>query len=129
MSKTQKFVRFSIDQVGQFGEYFWLHLQHPSRFPIYDQHVHRAMAFILAWKNIEIPNHNPQKIRAYLDNYLPFFQRFAEVPHRQADRGLWTFGKFLKSKYNNMVTSASATGAASISPASISHSRHLPNVF
>src|SRR5438128_2250037 len=34
---------------GAIWRIFWLHLQHHRHFPIYDQHVHRAMAFILKW--------------------------------------------------------------------------------
>src|SRR5262245_16095000 len=40
---------------------FWLHLHDPRRFPIYDQHVHRAMAYVLEWPGREIPPHNPAK--------------------------------------------------------------------
>ena len=31
---------------GAIWRIFWLHCWQPSRYPIYDQHVHRAMTFI-----------------------------------------------------------------------------------
>jgi len=74
---------------------FWLHLQHPQQFPIYDQHAHRAMAFLLKWPNLEIPSQDSAKVRTYLGDYRPFFARFDGCNHRQVDRALWTFGRFV----------------------------------
>jgi hypothetical protein len=78
---------------------FWLHLLHSEHFPIYDQHVHRAMAFMLNWPKLEIPVHGRTKARNYLEFYRPFFARFGDCDHRQVDQALWSFGIFLKSKY------------------------------
>ena len=75
---------------------FWLHLQHPRHFPIYDQNVHRAMAFMLKWTDHEIPASNPKKVRIYLEKYRPFLSRFDDCKPRQVDRALWSFGRFLQ---------------------------------
>jgi hypothetical protein len=88
---------------GAIWRIFWLHLQHPKLFPIYDQHVHRAMAFMLNWETLEIPLHNPTKVRSYLEKYRPFFSQFADLPSRSVDRALWAFGKFLGSGYGDML--------------------------
>ena len=80
---------------GAIWRIFWLHLQHPLYFPIFDQHVHRAMAILLKWPEIDIPNNDPTKIRTYLDSYCPFFKRFDGCEHRKIDRALWSFGEFL----------------------------------
>ncbi len=87
---------------GAIWRIFWLHLL-DQRFPIYDQHVHRAMAFILKWpkNNREIPVHNAGRIRTYLKHYRPFFGRFLGCHHRQTDQALWCFGRFLKSRYGS----------------------------
>jgi hypothetical protein len=77
---------------------FWLHLHHPQHFPIYDQHVHRAMACLTNRAKREIPIHGPTRARAYLEEYRPFFDRFAGCDLRQVDRALWSFGKFLTTK-------------------------------
>jgi hypothetical protein len=47
---------------GAIGRIFWLHIQHPEMFPIYDQHTHRAMAFLLGWPQLNIPKSNPRKV-------------------------------------------------------------------
>lgn len=85
---------------GAIWRIFWLHCWQPDRFPIYDMHVHRAMALIENQAIREIENLNDKKkIVLYLDYYLPFIERFAGIHHRDVDRALWAFGKFSK-KWN-----------------------------
>ena len=85
--------RFS--EGGVIWRIFWLHCWQPARFPIYDQHVHRAMRFIQAGVLEEIPGRDPDKIRAYVEQYMPFHARFYGLPQRAVDKALWAFGKFL----------------------------------
>jgi hypothetical protein len=85
--------RFS--EGGAIWRIFWLHCWQPARFPIYDQHVHRAMRFIDQGVVEEIPSTNPQKIRVYLNSYLAFHARFDGFNFRLVDKALWAFGKFL----------------------------------
>lgn len=81
---------------GAIWTIFWLHCWQPSRFPIYDQHVHRAMAFIQTGVLEEIPSYDPRKIDSYVRRYLPFHATFAGIDSRSLDKALWAFGKFLK---------------------------------
>lgn len=81
---------------GAIWRIFWLHCFRPDRFPIYDQHVHRAMAFIQNRVIEEIPQYDPRKIDAYIDRYIPFYEKFAMVGPRNLDKALWSFGKFIK---------------------------------
>jgi hypothetical protein len=81
---------------GAIWRIFWLHCWQPNRFPIYDQHVHRAMAFICNGVPEEIPQYDPRKIEAYIDRYLPFHAQFAAFDGRAVDKALWAFGKFIK---------------------------------
>lgn len=74
---------------------FWLHCWQPTRFPIYDQHVHRAMRFIQAGAREEIPLRDALKVRAYIDQYMPFHAQFTGLPQRAVDKALWAYGKFL----------------------------------
>ena len=90
---AQLLARFS--EGGAIWRIFWLHCCQPARFPIYDQHVHRAMGFIQSGVPEEIPERDPQKIRAYLDLYMAFHAQFDGIPFRQVDKALWAFGKFL----------------------------------
>jgi hypothetical protein len=99
-SASDLLVRFS--EGGAIFRIFWLHCWRPELFPIYDQHVHRAMRFIEAGVREEIPGNDAQKIRSYLDNYLPFHAGFDGIAWRQVDKALWAFGKFLNE--NNFPT-------------------------
>lgn len=88
---------------------FWLHCVRPNLFPIYDQHVHRAMTFMQngATKFIEdrkyeeIPTTVSAKVDAYLKRYVPFHDSFAASESvdggrdRTVDKALWAFGEFL----------------------------------
>jgi hypothetical protein len=81
---------------GAVWRIFWLHCWNPQRFPIYDQHVHRAMEFIVAHRCREIPPSSPKIIESYIDRYLPFWSSLPTVSNRGADKALWVFGRFLK---------------------------------
>jgi hypothetical protein len=81
---------------GAIWRIFWLHCWQPRRFPIYDQHVHRAMAFIQTGALEEIPGYDPRKIGSYIRRYLPFHATFDGIDSRSVDKALWAFGKFLK---------------------------------
>lgn len=80
---------------GAIWRIFWLHCWRPNLFPIYDQHVHRAMAFIDTGVLEEIPQYDPRKIEAYINRYLPFHAQFAALDRRAVDKALWAFGKFI----------------------------------
>jgi hypothetical protein len=81
---------------GAIWRIFWLHCWQPNRFPIYDQHVHRAMEFIENGVREEIPQYDPRKIESYINKYLPFHAQFSSIDGRTVDKALWVFGKFIK---------------------------------
>jgi len=81
---------------GAIWRIFWLHCFRPDEFPIYDQHVHRAMIFIKSGKVEEIPSNDPKKVIEYINHYLPFYSTFAGLDKRKLDKALWSFGKFIK---------------------------------
>ncbi len=81
---------------GAIWRIFWLHCQGPKQFPIYDQHVHRAMAKLKGWETQEIPAKNSLKVKMYLDEYLPFWKEFKNQNPRKVDQALWSFGKYIK---------------------------------
>lgn len=67
------------------------------KYPIYDQHVHRAMTFICDEIKEEIGGWNDQgKIDAYVKRYVPFFQTFSQCDPQNVDRALMRFGQFIK---------------------------------
>lgn len=89
------------DFLGKFGggaiwRIFLLHCWRPQRFPIYDQHVHRAMEFIQTRTAREISSSTKAVLRDYTERYVPFWRRFSATPDREVDKALWVFGKVLK---------------------------------
>ncbi|MGA2410516.1 MAG: hypothetical protein ABSG46_09040 [Candidatus Binataceae bacterium] len=81
---------------GAIWRIFWLHCVNRT-FPIYDQHVHRAMLWIEEEELNELGDKSDhEKIELYLNDYLPFYRSFTELDQREVDRALWAFGKFLK---------------------------------
>ncbi len=83
---------------GAIWRIFWLHCW-KQKYPIFDQHVYRAMKFILAQPSEEILQDDDQKVNAYLDEYLPFWNEFihgVNNTNRRIDKALVTFGKFVK---------------------------------
>ncbi len=82
---------------GPIYRIYWAHCWQPHRFPIYDQHVHRAMTFLCDGRCEEIANFSDaKKIVLYVAQYLPFWKRFEGFDPRETDRALWAFGKFIK---------------------------------
>lgn len=73
---------------GAIWRIFWVHCHYPERYPIYDQHVHRAMAHIQGWNVLEIPSYNKKKIQIYLNDYIPFYDQFKEIPYKKVDEAL-----------------------------------------
>jgi hypothetical protein len=75
----------------------WSHSAGERKYPIYDQHVHRAMTIIRENRREEIGNwSDDQKIEAYLERYIPFFKRFGCQNSQQVDQSLMIFGRFMK---------------------------------
>lgn len=83
-------------QGGAIWRIFWLHLWAPDRFPIYDQHVHRAMTWIETGHGSEIPTNDEHKVKSYLDRYISFYSRFTGIDEREVDKALWACGKAMK---------------------------------
>jgi hypothetical protein len=84
---------------GAIWRIFFLHIWNP-KYPIFDQHVFRAMKFIQTGEGLEIPSGDPKKVEFYLEKYLPFYfelEKEMKNPNpRNLDRALWKFGQILK---------------------------------
>lgn len=82
---------------GAIWRIFLLHCWSLAKYPIYDQHVHRAMTFIRGMPREEIAGWSDRKkINAYLGEYVPFFDSFGAHGPRMVDRALWVLGRFIK---------------------------------
>jgi hypothetical protein len=67
-----------------------------AKYPMYDQHVHRAMTFICEGSKEEISTNDREKIDTYLNKYIDFFRRFSECDPQKVDQALIKFGQFMK---------------------------------
>jgi hypothetical protein len=75
---------------------FYLHCLSPREWPIFDQHVFRAMRYMKTGKVEEIPGTSKRKYETYQQEYIPFFKAFGGMEQRKIDMALFAFGKFLK---------------------------------
>ncbi len=81
---------------GAIWRIFWLHCCRPA-FPMFDQHVYRAMLLIEGQASDELAGKSDaRKIELYLTQYLPFLRLLAGIDPRKLDRALWSYGRFLK---------------------------------
>ena len=87
---------FLIKPGGIIWRIFWLHCNYPYVYPIYDRHVHRAMAKIRNWPDLEIPKSNNDKVIMYIYQYLRFWDNFSKFPPKKVDEALWSYGKSLE---------------------------------
>ena len=78
---------------------FLLHIINPG-YPIFDQHVYRAMIYIRQQNVLELPYSQDQRMRIYRNEYLSFFcdlkASCGDCSEKVIDNALWAFGKFLK---------------------------------
>lgn len=88
--------RFNALNGGPIWDIFWLHINNPDLFPIFDQHTFRAYYFIEYGEIRELPEGRTQIRDIYFNYYIPFFNEFAGVDQRMVDKALFTFGRFLK---------------------------------
>jgi hypothetical protein len=80
-----------------------LHIIEPQKFPIYDQHIHRAYCFIFDkdWQGISAQMKGKDKEEFYFNTYQPFIETQVKthgLEIREIDRGIFIFGGDLKRK-------------------------------
>jgi|TARA_R100000501_G_C2616568_1_gene110088 hypothetical protein len=77
---------------------FLLHIINPNKYPIYDQHIHRAFLFIHNedWSNISNTSiNNKAKEEFYFNRYLPFIEKQNIQDIKKLDEAFFAFGQFL----------------------------------
>jgi len=79
---------------------FLLHIIKPNKYPIYDQHIHRAFLFIHNedWSNIQNTMNDKVKEKFYFDRYLPFIETQNIKDLKKLDEAFFAFGQFLKTR-------------------------------
>lgn len=92
---------------------FLLHTLKPNRYPIYDQHIHRAFHYLhgLNWQSINnVSLKDREKENFYFDHYLPFFSSLKDVQPKKLDEALFCFGRFLRSDWVGLLKGGSRIG-------------------
>ena len=80
---------------------FLLHIIKPTKYPIYDQHIHRTFLFIHKedWSNISNTSiNNKTKEQFYFERYLPFIKSQNIKDIKQLDEAFFAFGQFLNTR-------------------------------
>ena len=89
----------AFSELSTIWKIFLLHCIKPNSYPIFDQHVFRAMRFIQTNTIVELPKSKKEKYSQYLNLYLSFFDRLVLLSGQngiEVDHALWVFGKSLK---------------------------------
>jgi hypothetical protein len=86
---------------GPIRRIFFLHICRPNEFPMFDQHVFRAMRSLQSRAPTKLPRNEERVIQMYNQDYRRFHGSFSSTP-RTVDKALWAFGRFLKSDYKFM---------------------------
>lgn len=80
---------------------FLLHIIKPTKYPIYDQHIHRTFLFIHKedWSNISNTSiNNKAKEQFYFGRYLPFIESQNIKDIKQLYEAFFAFGQFLNTR-------------------------------
>ncbi len=96
----------NFDNLTAVWEFFLLHIIKPKKYPIYDQHVHRAFNFINGLSIIGISANtitNKEKKEFYLNKYLPFISNLNGHNLKTVDEALFAFGQFLRTNRNALL--------------------------
>ncbi|WGH76516.1 hypothetical protein P8625_04985 [Tenacibaculum tangerinum] len=80
---------------------FLLHIIKPTKYPIYDQHIHRTFLFIHKedWLNISNTSiNNKAKEQFYFERYLPLIASQNIKDIKKLDEAFFAFGQFLNTR-------------------------------
>tara|TARA_R110001583_G_scaffold91457_2_gene233494 strand:+ start:2951 stop:3529 length:579 start_codon:yes stop_codon:yes gene_type:complete len=80
---------------------FLLHSIKPHKYPIYDQHIHRAFLYIHNedWSNISNTSvTDKEKEVFYFERYVPFIESINVNDLKKIDEAFFAFGQFLNTR-------------------------------
>lgn len=103
LDSPDKIAEYAAKDAAVIWNIFWLHCLAPTIFPIYDQHAHRAMMFMMGYnEGLEVPTNKRALGECYANQFMPFFSELVGPnpsisSARRVDGSLFAFGKFLKS--------------------------------
>jgi hypothetical protein len=94
-TNPREFLTKRFKSVPSIWRIFLLHCWSGQKYPIFDQHVYRAMKYIKDEEVFEGSLPESRRTKAYLDEYIEFYDSFRMRNNRNVDKALWAFGKFL----------------------------------
>ena len=104
-AEADKFLTNELKGKGMIWKVFTLHILNPAKYPIFDQHVYRAMVYLKTGKIEEIPPSNEEKQLKYINEYPHFYnEEHKHFEDRKLDKALFSFGQFLKTRWGNRGT-------------------------
>jgi len=94
--------RVYFDNVSSVWKIFLLHIINPNKFPIYDQHVHRAYNYLKEenWQGVSSKISPKIKESFYFNEYLSFILDNGIKDLKKFDEAMFSFGQFLNTNYN-----------------------------
>lgn len=98
-SEIEHFENFA--EVSAVWNIFLLHIISHKKYPIYDQHIHRAYNFLHSEPDFKVDNNlsDKEKLIFYTDKLLPFLKaQQGSLCIKIIDQALFEFGKFLKNE-------------------------------
>jgi hypothetical protein len=97
---ADNFLTNELNGKGMIWKIFTLHILHPDKYPIFDQHVYRAMVYLKTGKLEEISKNPEEKQSKYIEEYLHFYNEEHDYyEDRMLDKALFSFGQFLKTRW------------------------------
>jgi hypothetical protein len=92
--------KIEFKKVSAVWKIFLLHIIKPNKYPIYDQHIHRAFLFIHNedWSNIQNTMNDKVKEKFYFERYLPFIEAKNIKDLKKLDEAFFAFGQFLNTR-------------------------------
>jgi len=92
--------KIEFKKVSAVWKIFLLHIIKPNKYPIYDQHIHRAFLFIHNedWSNIANTMSDKAKEQFYFKRYLPFIEAENIKDLKKLDEAFFAFGQFLNTR-------------------------------
>jgi hypothetical protein len=84
-------------EVSVVWKVFLLHIISPSKYPIYDQHTHRAYRFMnkQASDGIKASMNESVKLKFYFKEYYPFVKESNIKDLKKMDEAFFAFGQFI----------------------------------
>ena len=99
----------TFKNVSAVWKIFLLHIIKPKKYPIYDQHIHRAYLYVnnaKEWENLSETISDKKKEEFYFGTYLEFIEANKnEIESlKKLDEAFFAFGQFLKTrKYSTLL--------------------------